>query len=259
MSRHLGEASIRNARMPRRAALPLPTAPPDADAGSAVAVYAELRGAIVDHRLPPGTKLREQEIAASFGVSRTIVREVLIGLIRDRLVVQEPKRTAEVARPAWSEARHIFAARELIEGELASCLSTCCKPAGLSSLRALMAQETRAAERGDKAEAIRLSGEFHLQLARDAGNPVMVDLVRDLVSRSSLLFALYHRAGEPMCISHDHGRLLEAIASGNGTAARQEMLAHLAEIETRLQPPATQVVSTLAGLLGRDVPARRRA
>lgn len=245
--------------MPRRAALPLPPDAPDVAAGSAVAVYAELRAAIVEHRLPPGTKLREQEIAASFGVSRTIVREVLIGLIRDRLVVQEPKRTAEVARPAWSEARHIFAARELIEGELACCLSTCCKPSGLAALRALMAQETQAAKRQDKVEAIRLSGEFHLQLARDAGNPVMVDLVRDLVSRSSLLFALYHRAGEPMCVSHDHGRLLDAIASGDGAAARHEMLAHLAEIETRLEPPATQVVPTLAVLLGRDQPIRRRA
>lgn len=226
--------------------------------GSAVEVYAELRAAIVDHRLAPGTKLREQEIAASFGVSRTIVREVLIGLIRDRLVVQQPNRTAEVARPDWSEARHIFAARELIEGEVVRQLCTHCQPSQLAVLRELMEQEHQAAARGDKAEAIRLSGEFHLQIARFAGNPVMYDLLRELVSRSSLLFALYHRAGEPMCVSHDHERLLDAIVSGDAEQARAEMTAHLGEIETRLQPLDAGAAPTLARLLGRS-PARRKS
>lgn len=226
--------------------------------GSAVEVYGELRAAIVDHRLAPGTKLREQEIAASFGVSRTIVREVLIGLIRDRLVVQQPNRTAEVARPDWSEARHIFAARVLIEGEVVRQLCAQCQLPQLAVLRELMEQEHQAAVRGDKAEAIRLSGEFHLQIARFAGNPVMYDLLRELVSRSSLLFALYHRAGEPMCVSHDHERLLDAIAGGDADRARDEMTAHLGEIETRLQPLESGAAPTLARLLGRS-PARRKS
>ncbi|GAA5232430.1 GntR family transcriptional regulator [Verticiella sediminum] len=230
-----------------------------AHAGSAVQVYAELRAAIVDHRLPPGTKLREQEIAASFGVSRTVVREVLIGLIRDRLVVQEPKRTAQVARPAWSEARHVFAARQLIEGELVSQLASAATARDVAALREAMALEQAAVARADRAESIRLSGEFHLQLARAAGNPVLYELLRDLVSRTSLLFAMYQQKDAPMCVAHHHGALLDAIASGDVARAAGEMRAHLLELETRLAPLGSAVSPTLARLLGRDVQKRRKS
>lgn len=229
------------------------------EAGGAEEIYAELRNAIVDHRLAPGTKLREQEIATAFGVSRTLVREVLIRLSRDRLVVQQLNRSAEVARPEWSEARHLFAARELIEGHVARELAGRCDDTQLAAMRALMDEEAHAIADGDKADAIRLSGDFHLRLAGFAGNPVLSELLHGLVSRSSLLFALYHRAGEPMCVAHDHERLLTAIASGDGDAAEAEMRAHLAELEHHLHPQDEGTPPTLARLLGRKPATRRKA
>src|SRR5205807_1365563 len=72
--------------------------------------------AIVERRLMPGTRLVEQQIANVFEVSRTVVRQALNQLSRDRLVTLEPARGACVATPSIDEARQVFQVRRLIEG-----------------------------------------------------------------------------------------------------------------------------------------------
>ena len=72
--------------------------------------------AIVERRLLPGTKLAEQQIADIFGVSRTVVRQALNQLSRDRLITLEPARGAFVAQPSVEEARQVFEVRRLLEG-----------------------------------------------------------------------------------------------------------------------------------------------
>ena len=64
--------------------------------------------AIVERRLMPGTKLAEQKIADIFKVSRTLVRQALNQLSRDKLVTLEPARGARVAEPSVDEARQVF-------------------------------------------------------------------------------------------------------------------------------------------------------
>ena len=85
--------------------------------------------AIVERRLMPGTKLVEQQIADVFSVSRTVVRQALNQLSRDRLVTLEPARGAFVAMPSIDEARQVFEVRRLVEGgmvrQLAEELGEC--------------------------------------------------------------------------------------------------------------------------------------
>jgi DNA-binding GntR family transcriptional regulator len=64
--------------------------------------------AVIERRLMPGTRLAEQSMAEIFGVSRTIVRQALNQLSRDRLVTLEPARGASVATPSAEEARQVF-------------------------------------------------------------------------------------------------------------------------------------------------------
>ncbi|TIL50725.1 MAG: GntR family transcriptional regulator, partial [Mesorhizobium sp.] len=53
-------------------------------------VYAGLRDAIVSHRLAPGTKLPEDELASIYSVSRAVIRAALQALSHDRLARLEP-------------------------------------------------------------------------------------------------------------------------------------------------------------------------
>ena len=83
------------ARAPRaaRKSPPVTQAPKP---GSTQRIVDSITAAIVERRLMPGTKLSEQKIADIFKVSRTLVRQALNQLSRDRLVVLEPARGAFV-------------------------------------------------------------------------------------------------------------------------------------------------------------------
>ena len=71
---------------------------PDAPhaAPSTQRIYDAIYGAILEHRLAPGTRLREEELAESFAVSRTVVRQALHRLAQDRVVVLQHHRGAAV-------------------------------------------------------------------------------------------------------------------------------------------------------------------
>jgi DNA-binding GntR family transcriptional regulator len=105
---------------------------------------------------------------------------------------------------------------------------------GLAALRAHLAAEAAAEAAGDRRRGIRLSGAFHLHIARLAGNRVLLDFLTALVSRSSLILALYEAPGAAACGRDDHAAILEALAAGDAARAGQEMTRHLDACEARL-------------------------
>ena len=89
-----------------------------APAGATERIVDSITAAIVERRLMPGTKLSEQKIADIFQVSRTLVRQALNQLSRDRLVKLSPARGASVATPSVEEARQVFQVRAMLEGAM---------------------------------------------------------------------------------------------------------------------------------------------
>jgi DNA-binding GntR family transcriptional regulator len=105
--------------------------------------------------------------------------------------------------------------------------------------------EARAIAAGDHREAIRLSGAFHVALARMSGNPLFVRMLEELLPTTSLLMALYKAPGEPMCVAHSHRALLAALETRSATAAATEMRRHLNEIERALDAPLPRATPPL--------------
>ena len=198
-------------------------------------IYEEIYRAIIDHRLPPGTKLQEDSIGEIFGVSRTVVRSVLGTLSHDHIVEMRPYRSARVARPSPQEARDVFRARAVVEDEIVRQAAVKAGPAQIAELRELIVREHKAVEDGDRRQQIRLSGAFHIKLAEICGNGVLTDFLHALVSRTSLIIALYETPGNSACISDDHGALIEALAAGDPDAAAERMRRHLEDCERRLR------------------------
>jgi DNA-binding GntR family transcriptional regulator len=208
-------------------------------------VYDAIYAAVIDHRLVPGSRLREEELAQTFAVSRTLVRQALHKLAQDGVITLRPNKGAMVPEPTRRDGEHVFDARRVVECEVARRLSGKLSTEQRATLRKLVESEERATRSQNKQEAIRLSGEFHLQLARMSGNPIFVRLLEELLPTTSLLMALYKAPGEPMCVAHSHRQLLGVFDAGSGGAAATEMRRHLNEIERSLAQPATRVEAKL--------------
>ena len=85
-------------------------------------VLRQIEQAVLDHRLPPGTKLKEVHLANLFGVKRGLIRKVLTRLAHSRLVDQTPNRGATVAKPSVQEGRDLFATRRVLESAILESL-----------------------------------------------------------------------------------------------------------------------------------------
>ena len=226
-------------------------------------MYDHMHRAIADRRLPPGTKLVEEGLAEIFEVSRARVRKVLQRLAHDKMVTLEPNRGAFVARPSADEARHVFAARRVIEDAIIREAASRVRAVEVNTLRRLNQAEHQAHEGNDPHGAIRLSGDFHLQLAEYGGNPILAGILRELVSRSSLIIAVYESPGGPDCAFDEHEKFIEALAAGDGETAAQEMRAHLEQIESRLNLTETEaepieLKHVFAEIAGGAVPSVRK-
>lgn len=246
-------------------------APPLTDAE----IYARIVDAVLDQRLLPGTKLVEDKLGRSFGVSRTRVRQVLIRLAQEQVVTLAPNRGASVAQPTVEEAREVFEARRLIEPTLIQRYIEQASRADLQALADNIAEEETARRAGDRHHALRLSGRFHLLIAERAGHRTLERMLRELVSRTSLILMTYaptHPAplrlasrsragGSPVrwvdaCGCDDHRALLRALQAGlrkrDAKPAIRLMLAHLEQIESGLcfnvpEPRPTDLAQLLRG------------
>jgi DNA-binding GntR family transcriptional regulator len=234
-SRRAVQAAVRpSAAGARRAAAPSAGAAPGTP-GATQRIVDAITNAIVERRLMPGTKLAEQPIADLFAVSRTIVRQALNQLSRDRLVTLEPARGAFVAQPSVEEARQVFEVRQMLEGAMIRRLSPRLTPAQLGELRRHLEAEAEAVARTDVPGRTRLLADFHVVLARMLGNEVLADLLADLLSRSSLISLMYQSSHSAEASLAEHVAIVDALERGDTRAAVRLTEAHLDHVERNLR------------------------
>lgn len=229
-----------------------------------------LKQAILERALQPGTKLPEDEIGAHFSMSRTLVRAVLARLQAEGLVDARPKRTATVALPTLAEARDVFEVRRALEAEVVRLVIKRWKPAFGAELEGLVREEDAARERGEEHVWGRLAGEFHIRLAKLSGNALIAKYMAELVTRCSLILAVFGRPHLHDGGADEHVKIIAALRSGNAEKAVAIMDHHMGEVESRAitgneddnRPALGDVLSRYAGAIAaRDgaVPLIRKA
>ncbi|WP_077032842.1 GntR family transcriptional regulator [Pelomonas sp. KK5] len=198
-------------------------------------IAASITQAIVERRLMPGTKLAEQKLADIYKVSRTLVRQALNQLSRDRLVTLTPARGAFVAEPSVEEAHQVFEVRTMLETAMLTRLAKTITNEQLAQLRRHLKDEAEALKITDVPGRTRLLADFHVILAQMQGNEVLAQLLTDLLSRSSLISLMYqssHSAAE----SHaEHSAIVDALAARDGKAAVKLLGSHLGNVESNLR------------------------
>ena len=204
----------------------------------AAEAYERIWNAIMDHSLPPETRLVEERLCEIFGLGRTRLRQVLQRLAHERVVTLMPNRGAIVARPSVREAREVFAARRVIEAGIAEAFIESATRADCKRVHDLLVREKAAWRDHDRRTMLKLSGEFHLVIAEAAGNSILLEMLRDLVSRSSLIIAVYRSPGTPLCPPDEHQELAAALEKRERTAI-ELMQRHLDHVlaDLRLEEP----------------------
>ena len=211
------------------------TPTPPAPAGATERIALSITTAIVERRLMPGTKLSEQKLADIYQVSRTLVRQALNQLSRDRLVTLERARGAFVAMPSVDEARQVFEVRGMLESALARQLCACITDRQVGELRAHLRDEAAAVARTDVGGRTRLLADFHAVLARMLGNEVLAQLLVDLLSRSSLIALMYQSSHSAEHSLQEHVQIVDALEKRDARLAARLMEQHLSAVEKHLR------------------------
>jgi DNA-binding GntR family transcriptional regulator len=184
---------------------------------------ATLRSQILSGELPPGTRLREVQLCALLGVSRTPVREAFRTLAAEGLVELLPNRSvvvAELKAPDIEPLYRVFGTIEGLAGELACKRVT---EAQLAEMGRLLSKMVDFHQRGERAPYMEINQQIHRMVIDIAGNPVLFSVWQSLVPRVERARALAnldpHRWTAAL---FEHSKMFAALAGRDG-----ELLARL--------------------------------
>ena len=181
-------------------------------------VYHRLRDAIVDGSLAPGEQLRDGELAAWLGVSRTPVREALLRLAEAGLVVAQPGRSTTVSSldlRGVRDARDVVAAmHELAVREAVGSLTQ----ADLEAMHEANRRFRTAIEQGDVEAAVRADDELHgipVAVASNRALAAVLDQFTPVLRRAERL--RFSSLGRASLARHDE--LIRLCAAGDADQA----------------------------------------
>lgn len=191
------------------------------------AVLGALREAIIDGEYAPDERLREEEIAAQFDVSRNPIREALHVLSIEGFVLVEPRRGARVATVDARRARELFELRAPLEGLVAGLAAQRRTPVQLGELRRIVWLGMGAAEDGLVDELPRLNTEFHASLAAAADNELLTTTLGRLSDIIRWVYAarISRRSTQSWA---EHAAIVEAVAAKDAEMAQQRGIEHIA-------------------------------
>jgi DNA-binding GntR family transcriptional regulator len=195
------------------------------DTPQGLSAYRQLLDEIRLGTLAPGARLRETELAARLGISRTPVREAIRQLEADGLVTHLPRIGATVRRLDYAEVMELYEMRAVLEGTAARMAARAASELELAELAALNA-ELAAAGVGHAASDI--NRQFHLTLLDAAKNRYLVKATNSLQKTLLILGPTTLIQPERARLAvEEHERVLQALNARDGARAEAEMRLHI--------------------------------
>ncbi|WP_138464228.1 GntR family transcriptional regulator [Poseidonocella sp. HB161398] len=224
------------------------TEAPERARGSGVrTVYETLRSEILDLAIAPGSPIDEVELSARFGMSRTPVREALVRLAADGLVVTLPNRSSIVSHIDFLNLNSFFDALTLMYRVTTRLAAEFHEPADLERIRPYQQAFSAAVAAQDALAMIAANRDFHVAIAEAGRNPYYTALFTRLLDEGRRLLRLYYSSFDdklPVQYVEEHEQMIEAIAARDIAAADRLATGH-----------ADQIVRQIQGYIARD---RRR-
>lgn len=187
-------------------------------------VASELRKAILSRKMQEGENLSLESVASQLNVSITPVREAFQILARDGLIKLRPNKGAIVLGVTDTYIREHYQLRAILESACAELAAG--EGVDISGIRESYETSRKALEEGDYSQYANLNREFHSEIWSAAGNSKMKNMIAELWNGLSMGSMVTEQEYAGISIV-EHGRIMDAIAMGDGERAKKEMYAHI--------------------------------
>ncbi len=184
-----------------------------------------VRRRIFDGSYPAGEYLRLDQLAAEVGISVTPVREALLNLRAEGLLVQHPRRGFMVLTVTARDIADVANVQAFIGGELAARAAENITDEQLASLKAIQDDLESAYAQTDLERTVRLNHEFHRTINVAAGSPKLTQFMSNITRYApESVFPTLH--GWPKQSIRDHRRIIAAFERHDANRARMAMAEH---------------------------------
>jgi DNA-binding GntR family transcriptional regulator len=188
-----------------------------------------IRGAIVDGRLAPGQRLKEEELARELGISRTPIREALLVLQAEGLVEAVPNRGATVRAHTAQDLDDLYQLRALLEGFAARRAAARLTEEQLAELWA-SCDRFEALGKSDVQEIVKENLVFHNTIIDGAGSARLVQMVRKTIELPLVYKSyIWYSPDQQRISAHYHRQIARALAARDGERAEMIMKEHVFE------------------------------
>lgn len=204
----------------------------------AIRVTKAMRQAIINGKIPSGTRLTEADLASHFQVSRIPVRECLRALESDGLIISKPYSGATVVDPPTAEADILFGIRIYLESATAKLAAQRVEAQASQGVPDTEWWEIRgriskvldtgdeALLRGDSSPLPELNILFHQLVAEQSGSPTLIQLMRQISGKIEWLYSLnVKKRGEQSW--SEHREIMAHIDAGRPVKAEAAMRKHV--------------------------------
>lgn len=189
----------------------------------------QLRGQILSGEYQPGDRIREEQLAADFGVSRVPVREALQLLEQERYLVIRPRRGAIVDSPAPSSGHELMAIRSELEGMAARLAAERRGGEFAPALLATVESGEDALRRDALDELPPLIVEFHELVAEASGNRELVALLQAIRNRIEWILEINQQQSTGSW--SEHREIYNLIIAGDTAGVDELMKQHVGTFE----------------------------
>jgi DNA-binding GntR family transcriptional regulator len=208
--------------------------PPNIRNAAGVAVDL-IREAILEGRIGPGERLKEQEIARDLGLSRTPVREALLMLQGEGLVESSPNRGATVRSYSATEIDEMYQLRAVLEGYAARRAATRIENEELALLEASNQRFAAVCEDGEIVDLMRENIVFHSIVLDAARSPQLTDMVRTVIELPLVYRSFFWYSPEERYMSlRAHTQLARALLAHDEERSELIMKEHVFEARDHL-------------------------
>ena len=205
-------------------------------------VYQALREAISNGSLRANEPLREERIAEALGVSRTPVREALVRLLAEGLIIADGSGGVRVEDVTAEDLDEVFTLREVLEPLALRYAAANPNFEGIRDLRRIHEESHQAIANDDIEQLLDLNTQFHAALNAMAAPRRLRNFIDQLrvQSRRFRVLALYDDSERRQSVT-EHGRLIDLVERGDAEGAVALLMTHFerprARVASYLGPP----------------------